>query len=729
VTPQDFLLFCVAALLVLAVVLLWNRRSLRRALRTRDAELDASRRAEALTAGQMRVLEMIAADAPLRETLTVLLEAVEAQFPDMLCSVQLLDEAGTHIRHGAAPTLPPEFSQAFDGAPIGPQAGSCGTAVFRREPVFVADIASDPLWDAYRHMALPVGLRACWSTPIFDPQGRVLGTFAIYYRQPGLPRAEHLRLIEAASHTATICINRHRTEEALKESEARFRQVMENIEEVFWMTNAAKTQMLYLSPAYEKIWQRTCASVYADPSAWLDAVHPDDRERVGTDTRTKQSRGDYVEEYRVVRPDGSVRWISERAFPIRDADGKPYRIAGVAEDVTARRELEEQFRQSQKMEAIGALAGGIAHDFNNVLSAINGNAELALQDVGAEHAAQQSIREILKAGSRAKNLVQQILTFTRAQQPQRVVLSLAPVVEETAGFLRVALPSTAELVVSLAPDVPNVLANATQVQQVLLNILTNAWHALGAERGSIEVTLRRVVLGEDAARLDAELHAGVYARLSVRDTGRGMDDATRARIFEPFFTTKSQLQGTGLGLAVAHGIVDGHEGAIVVTSAVGAGSTFDIYFPAASGALAELPAAQPAMLPQGGGQRLLYLDDEEALVMLTTRIFERSGYIVSGFTNSVDALDAFRAAPLRFDLAVTDFNMPGASGLDVAAELMKIRPDMSVVLTSGYVTDELRDQAARVGIRKVIYKPNTVKELCDAVQQVLQETPPAVPRE
>lgn len=384
------------------------------------------KRTEALTAGQLQVLEMIASGAPLNDTLAVLLRVVEAQSPDMLCSILLLQADGIHVRHGAAPSLPEEFIRAIDGSVIGPQAGSCGTAAFRRERVFVEDIATDPLWQDYKQFALPHGLRACWSTPICDTQNNVLGTFAIYYRESGLPRAEHIQLIEAASHTARICINRHRTEAALRESE-------------------------------------------------------------------------------------------------------------------------ERFRQSQKMEAIGNLASGIAHDFNNVLSAINGNAELALQDVGLDHPAHQSLAEIVKAGTRAKNLVQQILTFTRSQKPQRSMVALGPLVQETAGFVRVALPPTAELNVTLAPDAPSILANATQIQQVLLNLLTNAWHALLDSCGRIEVDLSCVTLDDAAVRMHPKLHAGVYAYLSVRDNGRGMDAATRARIFEPFFTTRANAQGTGWG--------------------------------------------------------------------------------------------------------------------------------------------------------------------------------------
>lgn len=698
-------------------------------------DITERKQVEALTAGQMRVLEMIAADAPLVDTLNLLLHVIEAQSPGMLCSVLLVD-ADNRVRHCAAPGLPKAFTQAIDGSPIGPKAGSCGTAAFRRERVFVADIVHDPLWEDYRHLAEPHGLRACWSTPIFDPQNKVLGTFAIYYKRPGLPQERHLRLIESTSHTATICLNRHRTKQALRESEERFRQVVENIAGVYWMTDVVKKRMLYVSPSYEKTWGRSCVSLHRSPHEWLEAVHPEDRKRV-RQAMSKQARGEYQEEYRVVRPDGTVRWIRDCAFPIHDSSGEVYRIAGVAEDITERRELEEQFRQSQKMEAMGALAAGIAHDFNNILSVINGNAELALQDVAARHPALASLNEILKAGCRARNLVQQILTFTRLQQPQRQVIALGPLVNETVAFLRVTLPASVDLSVALAADAPNVLVNATQVQQVLLNLCTNAWHALEGEAGSIEVQLRSVPVDAEMARRRTDLQVGLYACLSVRDTGTGMDEATQNRIFEPFFTTKSQGQGTGLGLSVAHGIMSSHQGAIVVASELGTGTTIQLYFPAADGPAADLPAAEgpfeapvpvaEVVSPQGRGQRILYIDDEEPLVVLTTRTFERLGYAVSGFTEADAALAAFRAEPHQFDLAVTDFNMPGTSGLEVAGKLMSIRPDLPIVLTSGYVNDDLVAKAHSAGIRHVIYKPSTVKEFCDAVQRVLHDPKEVVP--
>ncbi len=389
-------------------------------------------------------------------------------------------------------------------------------------------------------------------------------------------------------------------------------------------------------------------------------------------------------------------------------------------------QLEAQLRQAQKMEAIGTLAGGIAHDFNNILGAIVGNVELAAQDVGASHSAVESLNEIRKASRRAKDLVQRILTFSREQVQPQSVITLAAVVEESAKLLRASLPAEVELATTLEADVPAVLADATQIEQVLLNLCTNAWQALEGQAGRIDIHLDAVTPDGETLDADANLWPGRFARLTVTDTGTGMDAATLERIFEPFFTTKPVGQGTGLGLSVVHGIVKAHGGAITVTSQPGRGSTFTLYFPAAEAAeesaLPHHAAAELHAVP--GGQHVLYIDDEEALVFLVTRMLERLGYRVSGYTRAAAALAAVRADPSQFDLVVTDLNMPGMSGLEVARELARLRPDLPVVLASGYITEELRALAPEAGVRQLMYKPNTVDELCAVVQRLVGEWKP-----
>ena len=440
------------------------------------------------------------------------------------------------------------------------------------------------------------------------------------------------------------------------------------------------------------------------------------------------------------------RIFERRSMPARNAEqvfGRVFSFTDITERVSteaARDQLEAQLRESQKMEALGTLAGGVAHDFNNIVATIMGNVELACEDVGPDHAALESLEEIRKSSRRAKELVRQILAFGRRQTLKRELMSLERVVMESTRFLRAMLPAGVALEVECAADAPPVLADANQIQQVLLNLCGNAWQALQAQtaQGVIEITLEQRMAGEvskieDERRLNAQrlnLRPGRYACLSVRDNGCGMDAATRARIFEPFFTTKPVGEGTGLGLSVVHSIVKDHDASIEVRSSVGEGTTFCIYFPAKDAPVPEQqaptalgryePGSAGAMarLPNGEGRHILYVDDDESIIFLMTRLLQRQGYRVTGYTDPRVAIAAVREGVDAYDLAITDYNMPGMSGLDVARELREIRPDLPVALASGYITEELRVKAPAAGVSELVYKPNTVDELCEVVARL-----------
>ena len=421
--------------------------------------------------------------------------------------------------------------------------------------------------------------------------------------------------------------------------------------------------------------------------------------------------------------DGRPFTFQASKSPWRDNSGTIVGVIGISKNITAHRlaemeraRLEAQLRESQKMEALGTLAGGVAHDFNNALAMILGNVELARQDIGSDHPALVSLDEISKASRRAKDLVQQILAFSRRQKMERKPMSLALVVVETARLVRASLPAMVSMNVKCEGDAPAVLADATQMEQVLLNLCSNAAYAVQdiGRPGVIDVHLS----GHDCTqgKIQGDLLPGRYACLTVRDNGRGMDEETRSRIFDPFFTTKPAGKGTGLGLSVVHGIAQAHEARIVVESTPGEGSTFRIYFPAFEGLVESVATPAPEATPvHGQGKHVLYLDDEEAIIFLMKRLLERKGYRVTGFTDPKKALEAVQADPDDFDLAVTDYYMPGMSGLEVAQALQKIRPDLPMVMASGYITEDLRAKAPGVGIRELIYKPNTVEDLCEAV--------------
>ena len=514
---------------------------------------------------------------------------------------------------------------------------------------------------------------------------------------------------------------RKEAEAELREIEERFRQLAENVQEVFWISDTAKYQVFYVSPAYETIWGRTCAHLYQHPRSWLEAIHPEDRARILHAAETKQALGLYNETYRIHRPDGSMRWIHDRAFPVHGPNGEVQRIVGTAEDITERRQLEDQLRQSQKMEAIGQLASGVAHDFNNILAAILGNVELAMEDTAPEHPARESLAEIKTASARATSLVQQILTFSRQQPGNRRVIALGPLIKEASSLLRATIPSIVEVITSVAADAPLVLADSTQMHQVLVNLCTNAWHALAGQPGRIEIKLECVTLDTAAAGRLAGLRPGRFARLCVTDTGTGINAATLARIFDPFFTTKEVGRGTGLGLSVVHGIVQGHDGAIAVVSEPGQGATFEVYFPAAT-TLEDFVSVLTSSSHRGEGQSILYIDDEGPLVNVATRMLERLGYRVTGFTSAAAAVKAFRENPGQFDLVITDLNMPGTSGLEVAGEIGKLRPELPVVLSSGRVTEDLRQRAHSAGICDVLHKPTAIDELSGVIHRLIGRT-------
>lgn len=398
-----------------------------------------------------------------------------------------------------------------------------------------------------------------------------------------------------------------------------------------------------------------------------------------------------------------------------------------ARDLTARKKmeahrnaLESQLRESHKMQAVGTMAGGIAHDFNNIISAILGNVGLAQQDAGESSPAQVSLAEIDKAGRRARDLVRQILAFSRNESPKRVPIHLAEVIHETVRLLKVNLPPNIALDVRIDESTPNVLADATQIEQALLNLCTNAIQALGSQRGQVTVELgHRPGSPGQAERRTGQ--RGPHVWLAVRDTGGGIDAHTLERVFEPFFTTKPVGQGTGLGLAVVHGIMRTHMGTVDVQSSPGQGTVFTLYFPPVDAPA--VPTALEAPVPtlvRGQGRRVMYVDDDEALVFLIERALSRKGFVVSTYTDPRAAIATLKTQPDACDLLVTDYNMPGFSGLDLLREVQQLVPQLPVALASGYVTADIEAQALAAGARALVHKPNDVDELCETLQALLQ---------
>jgi CheY-like chemotaxis protein len=369
---------------------------------------------------------------------------------------------------------------------------------------------------------------------------------------------------------------------------------------------------------------------------------------------------------------------------------------------------------------MGTLAGGIAHDFNNILLAINGHIRVLQEELPARHSALESIVEISRAAARAADLVRRILAFSRQQDTRLEIIALRPSVEEALKLVRATLPAMIEIRLDPGEPVPPVAADSGQIHQIVVNLATNAAYAIGTRGGLIEVKIDEVQVDSELMEALRDVQPGRYVRLVVTDNGCGMDRATLGRIFDPFFTTKPAGKGTGLGLSIVHGIMKTCRGAVTVYSEPAKGTSFHLYFPAATATPASQPA-QSARIAGSHGERVMYVDDEEPLVKLAQRALTRLGYRVTGHTDPLQALEEFRSRPGEFDVIITDVSMPGLSGFDLTREVLAIRPDLPIVMTSGYVRKEDEELAQQLGVREIILKPNTLDELGNALRRLFAE--------
>jgi len=419
-----------------------------------------------------------------------------------------------------------------------------------------------------------------------------------------------------------------------------------------------------------------------------------------------------------LRKDGSSYQVEATISPVRDKSNTVTNYISVQRDVTREIALEAQLRQAQKLEAIGTLSGGIAHDFNNVLSIIMGYLELAGLAAAENAKCSQHIKEALSACRRAKDLTRQILSISRDDdKTDRLHMDIRPTVKEVIKFFKASLPSTIEIHQKISGGEGTVLAHPTQIHQVVTNLCANAAHAMEETGGILEVSLTDVDFEPPAVLPHPDIQPGPYVRLTVADTGHGMDSATLQRIFDPYFTTKEAGKGTGLGLAVVHGIVKNHDGVITVSSEVGKGSLFHVFFPRIDKETASTEEARPS-IPKGT-ERILFVDDEVHLVNIWQEALEALGYMVTVKTSCLEALELFRIHPDYFDLVITDYTMPHMNGIDLARQLMRIRPNIPVILCSGLKEGTVSERTRGVGLRSLLTKPLELLETAEAIRSVL----------
>jgi len=521
---------------------------------------------------------------------------------------------------------------------------------------------------------------------------------------------------------------RKQREEDLKSSEEKFRQLAENIHEVFWMMPPTADEMLYVSPAYEEIWGRSRDSLYRNPMSWADAIHPEDQAEARL-LAARQLAGESVEtEYRIRTPDGQEKWIHNRAYPIRDGAGQLVRIVGIAEEITKQKRYEAEqattnraLNQAQKMEAVGRLAGGIAHDFNNILMVIQSYTEMLQESFPAHDTLQQKTQQIMQATKRAISLTGQMLAFSRKQIISPVILDLNVVVHETAKMLKRLIGEDIEFLVDSTESLWPIEADPDQIGQVLMNLCVNSRDAM-PQGGTLTIGTRNVTVGEEKT-IDGspDVTPGEYVELSVTDTGTGISKQEQNYVFEPFYTTKEVGKGTGLGLSMVYGIVKQSGGFVWVDGEPGQGARFIIYLPRAKGAIAFDTSAKTGAHPRGR-ETLLIAEDEESLREVICGYLSSLGYTVFSAGSGHQALSLASERAEHIDLLISDVVMPKMSGRELSEMLGSLHSDLKTIYISGYTDDAVLRHGIREKAANFLQKPFSLEVLARKVRDTLESS-------
>ena len=670
-------------------------------------------------------------EAPLQEITEFALEEAVRLTESTVGYLAFLDKEETIL------TMYSWSKTAMEGCSIGDKpieyivedTGLWGEAVRQRRPVITNDYdAPNPLKRGYP--AGHVTIKRHMNIPVFD------GSHIVLVAGVGNKHDEYndtdVNQLTLLMEGMWRLIDYKRAEEELRKSESNYRLLAENVRDVIWIfdmnlgyTYVTPSVMRLRGYTVEEALKQTLDQILT-PASFKNAREILDRElKAEFSGQHHGPEWSMTSELEMVCKDGSTIWTEATMNFMYNENGEPVGIMGVSRDITERKRAEEekarleaQLVQAQKMESIGTLAGGIAHDFNNMLAAIIGYSELALDDLSDPEKASAEINEVIKAGGRAKNLVSQILTFSRKTEIKYSPLELSALIKESLKMLRSVIPTT----IDIRSDIIKsglVMSDPTQINQLIMNLCTNATHAMDETGGVLYVSLNRFNIEEMSAR-NLDVSPGPYMKLSISDTGHGMTPDLMERIFEPYFTTKELGRGTGLGLSVVHGIVKSHGGAITCKSAPGKGTTFDIYLPERI-VKSEAPILSKKEYLPRGTERILYIDDEPTLTNIAEKMLGRLGYDVTTMTSSLKALELFQANPDRFDLVITDMTMPNMTGDKLAQKIMEIRPDIPVILCTGYSEHISAEKAASKGIREYVMKPLQQKLLAETVRKVLDE--------
>ena len=560
--------------------------------------------------------------------------------------------------------------------------------------------------------------------PLVDAinKGKVEG----YFSKPLDPDALKSR-IERGLSAFFLKIQNQSLLEELQKNEGLLSAVYENIPDMIYVKDAEDLSYLHLNLAGEKLLGFSRRELIGKndhdifPEETADFFKKHDREALA-----REGVLEITEEIIQTNQKGE-RILFTKKIPIRDESGYPQYLLGISEDITdkvdlekQRKSLENQLRQAQKMEAIGTLASGIAHDFNNILSPILGFTELVMMTMEKDCRNYQNLEAVLSAGGRARELVQQILTFSRQSEQELRPVHLEAIIKECVVLLRSSFPATITIHQNIDPNLGAVMADPSQLHQVVMNLCTNAYHAMKDQGGELEINLAQVDLSPLDLSQYPDTESGSYLKLSIRDTGQGILPGVIDRIFEPYFTTRKKGEGTGLGLSVVHGIIKSYKGNISVYSEPGQGTVFNIILPVA--VPAETLSLDERTAPMtGGNEHILLVDDEKALVSLATQMLENLGYRVTSFVSSIEALNFFKEQSNDFDLAISDLTMPNITGLQLARELRQIKPEMNVLICTGFSEKTSAERADTLGIKGFVMKPIVMRDLAAAVRRALDD--------
>ncbi len=672
-------------------------------------------------AHHQRVLGAMALRRPLTEVLTHIVDAIESAAIDVLGSVLLLDERGTHLLRGAAPSLPTSYTDALHGLVIGPKTGCCGTAAFTRCSVIAEDVLIDPLWDDYRHLVAPIGLRSCWSTPILNRDGAVLGTFAVYSRQPRRPSTEELKVIDELTSLASVAIQQARAESSLTRREAYFRAVVDSAPTAIIAMDGTG-RIADVNAAGLQLLQRTREEVVG--TSLLNSCATEARERVAAWIVTAMRTSHPIAcDVPLRMPDGGTRWLMMSLACVTRGDSSPMaELLAVGQDITARinteteaRRNERQLRDAQKTEAVSRLAGGVAHDFNNLLTVIQGNTALVLQRPSTDAESRVALGEVQSAAQRAAALTRQLLAFSHRDTMPSEVVDLGALLSAVQQSATPLLSDRVALRVTRTDLALPVRVMRAAVEDALSSVLLSARESM-PDGGLLDIQLDLTTIDAETA-ISHNLVAGSFARLRIRDTGPAMDADARSRAFEPFPAPAATGRHGGMGLATLFALATRARGTLLLESEGAFGTTVTLLLPLAiDGAQARPITGEHAIVQ--AGVTVLVVEDEDAVRQLIRRVLTGAGYRVITATDGEDALAVWHRHGDEIDVLVTDMVMPRMMGGELIARLRNERSSLPIVVCSGYsdsLTTELPLSDARSAY---LSKPFSLQSLIDAVANV-----------